>query len=60
MNATIPHGLFRWHELLTTDPQAANAFYTRVIGWGPTHRAGGPMSYISTPKNDATAARATR
>ncbi len=28
-----PHGKFCWYELMTTDPQAAGAFYTRVIGW---------------------------
>ena len=27
------HGKFCWYELLTTDPSAAGAFYTRVIGW---------------------------
>ena len=27
------HGKFCWYELLTTDPTAAGAFYTRVIGW---------------------------
>ncbi|MBI4501353.1 MAG: VOC family protein [Gemmatimonadetes bacterium] len=26
-------GYFLWHELLTPDPQAAVAFYQRVIGW---------------------------
>jgi len=28
-----PHGKFCWYELMTDDPQAASAFYTRVIGW---------------------------
>jgi len=27
-------GRFVWHELMTTDPEAAKAFYTAVIGWG--------------------------
>lgn len=26
-------GRFVWHELMTTDPAAATAFYTSVIGW---------------------------
>jgi len=26
-------GRFVWHELMTTDPEAAKAFYTAVIGW---------------------------
>ncbi len=28
-------GRFCWHELMTTDTQAATAFYTKVIGWKP-------------------------
>jgi predicted enzyme related to lactoylglutathione lyase len=27
------HGAFVWHELLTTDFEAAKAFYAKVIGW---------------------------
>jgi len=27
------HSTFVWHELMTTDPVAATAFYTAVIGW---------------------------
>ncbi|MGZ6094977.1 MAG: VOC family protein, partial [Polyangiales bacterium] len=26
-------GPFCWYELLTTDPKAAIAFYTHVVGW---------------------------
>lgn len=26
-------GLFVWHELLTTDPSAAPAFYSAIVGW---------------------------
>jgi len=28
------HGRFAWYELMTTDPKAAEAFYTKVVGWG--------------------------
>ncbi len=28
-------GAFVWHELMTTDPVAATAFYSNVIGWTP-------------------------
>jgi uncharacterized protein len=28
------HGSFVWHELMTTDTQAARAFYGKVVGWG--------------------------
>lgn len=27
------HGRFVWYELMTTDPEAANAFYADVVGW---------------------------
>jgi predicted enzyme related to lactoylglutathione lyase len=29
-----PHGRFAWYELITTDVEAAKAFYTKVMGWG--------------------------
>ena len=28
------HGRFAWYELITTDLEAAKAFYTSVMGWG--------------------------
>ena len=28
------HGRFAWYELITTDMEAAKAFYTKVMGWG--------------------------
>ena len=28
------HGRFVWYELMTTDVEAAKAFYTKVVGWG--------------------------
>ena len=28
------HGRFIWYELMTTDMEAAKAFYTKVVGWG--------------------------
>ena len=28
------HGRFLWYELVTTDMQAAKAFYAEVVGWG--------------------------
>ncbi len=28
------HGRFAWYELITTDVEAAKAFYTGVMGWG--------------------------
>jgi uncharacterized protein len=34
MSPAIPSGRFVWYELLTTDPTAAERFYTGVLGWG--------------------------
>jgi predicted enzyme related to lactoylglutathione lyase len=28
-----PHGLFAWHDLLTTDVEKAKAFFTATLGW---------------------------
>jgi predicted enzyme related to lactoylglutathione lyase len=33
MANSFPRGRFVWHELMTTDPDAAVAFYTKVVGW---------------------------
>lgn len=30
---TNPHGSFIWYELLTSDADAAQAFYEKVVGW---------------------------
>jgi hypothetical protein len=30
---TDSHGRFLWYELMTTDMEAAKAFYTKVVGW---------------------------
>jgi predicted enzyme related to lactoylglutathione lyase len=27
------HGSFAWYELMTTDMEAAKAFYAAVVGW---------------------------
>lgn len=37
-------GRFVWHDLVTTDTEAAKAFYTAVVGWG-THVWEGPKPY---------------
>lgn len=33
MSNTEIRGRFVWHELMTTDPQAAGAFYSKVLPW---------------------------
>ena len=34
--ASDTRGRFVWHELMTTDPAAAQKFYKDVVGWGTT------------------------
>jgi predicted enzyme related to lactoylglutathione lyase len=43
---TCSHGCFVWYELLTPDPEAAEAYYANVIGWGtlPTPGPDGPYT----------------
>ncbi|HEY4250657.1 MAG TPA: VOC family protein [Roseomonas sp.] len=43
MNDT--HGRFCWYELLTTDPDAAQAFYTQVVGWNARDSGMPGMNY---------------
>jgi hypothetical protein len=50
--AAIPPGCFVWHDLMTSDPKAAEAFYTRVAGWG-TQPWDGPMPYTMWTANGA-------
>ena len=33
MSNTMVRGQFVWHELMTTDPEAAAGFYRAVVGW---------------------------
>jgi uncharacterized protein len=39
------HGKFIWYELITTDVEAAKAFYTRVMSWGARNAAVPGMAY---------------
>jgi predicted enzyme related to lactoylglutathione lyase len=40
------HGRFVWYELMTTDTEAAKAFYTNVVGWGTQDVSTPGMPYI--------------
>lgn len=40
-----PHGKFCWYELMTTDTEAAGAFYSRVLGWNLQDSGHPGMSY---------------
>lgn len=44
---TDPNGRFFWYELMTSDPQGAIAFYSRVVGW-TTAAFGGDVGYPYT------------
>ena len=39
------HGRFIWYELITTDMEAATAFYTKVVGWGTADASTPGMAY---------------
>src|SRR5580698_8804610 len=38
---------FRWYELQTTDTAAAEAFYTKVVGWKAEHMGPQPGGYTT-------------
>ena len=48
---TNPHGSFIWYELLTSDADAAQAFYGKVVGWTAAPFAEGANDYrvLSAP-----------
>src|SRR5260370_16097859 len=39
------HGRFVWYELMTTDMEAAKAFYADVMGWGTQDASVPGMAY---------------
>jgi len=49
-NPTNPHGSFCWNELVTRDLDAANAFYSELLGWKAAEM-GGPMKYLIIKNN---------
>lgn len=40
-----PLGRFAWYELMTSDPDAAQGFYTKVTGWTTSPWEGGDTPY---------------
>ena len=40
-----PRGRFCWMDLMTSDPDAAEGFYTKITGWGTEIWEGGEMPY---------------
>ena len=45
MNMVDSHGRFVWYELMTTDMEAAKAFYANVVGWGARDASMPGMAY---------------
>jgi hypothetical protein len=39
-------GRFLWYELMTVDPEGAQAFYTKVVGWGTQRWDSPTMKYV--------------
>jgi predicted enzyme related to lactoylglutathione lyase len=52
MADTSLHGRFAWYELVTTDPEAAEGFYTRVVGWGTQPFPGLDARYVAWTAHD--------
>src|SRR5687767_5704727 len=52
MTQSNPRGRFVWYELMTTDPAAAQAFYTDVVGWGTAPFDGAPVPYTMWMKGE--------
>ena len=46
-------GRFLWYELMTTDPEAAKAFYADVVGWGAAPWDGGGQPYTMWMNGEA-------
>ncbi len=52
MADTSLHGRFAWYELMTTDPEAAEGFYARVVGWGTQPSPGLETRYATWTAHD--------
>lgn len=42
---------FIWYEIMTSDPAAAEAFYTKVVGWTPEAWSGGGYTILKAGEN---------
>jgi len=51
---TASQACFVWYELMTTDMEAAKAFYTKVVGWGTQDVSGPGIPYILFTAGGAT------
>jgi predicted enzyme related to lactoylglutathione lyase len=41
-----PLGRFCWYDLMTSNPDGAKAFYTKIVGWGTDIWEGGEQPYL--------------
>ncbi len=48
------HGRFLWYELVTTDMEAAKAFYAEVVGWGTQDASMPGMAYTLFTAGEAS------
>ena len=48
------YGRFIWYQLLTTDVEAAKAFYTEVVGWGTRDASAPGMPYTLFTAGEAS------
>lgn len=49
MSGHVSHGRFVWYDLMTTDPDGAEDFYTKVTGWGTAPWEGSPEDTAGEP-----------
>ncbi len=52
-NTKAVRGRFDWHELMTSDPEAAKGFYAAVVGWGTQDWPGSSPPYSMWMAGDA-------
>ena len=48
------HGRFVWYELMTTDVEAAKAFYGKVVGWGTRQAPNSPYTLFTAGQASAS------
>jgi uncharacterized protein len=48
------HGRFLWYELMTTEPELAKTFYSKVIGWSTREASAPGMPYTMFTVGDAS------
>lgn len=56
MDVFRTHGAFSWCELMTTDPEAAREFYTKLFGWGSKAMEMSNGQYTTLQVGDASIA----